>query len=287
MRGPATFADVLAKTAGVSHATHVVFSVCGTGVPWNVGYPWDLCAALDDTFWVQQPIGYPAGAFPMKPSYTAGVTEFVRQLYLWGCDRGQTWGAVGYSQGAIVFMIVLMRVLFGDLQQFKATFIGGVTFGNPMREAGHTLPGGIDPGGMGIVEPNAHDTPDSVWDFACGSKMVNAPGNDLYATAGAGENALALEDQRAIWDIVDNEKVSSLAKAIAKLLLLPSWNGTIGAAQAAFGAMGFFIIHAITAHTSYQFVQPIAGDDRDCWRVGLDHMNQLGRDTPASEAIAA
>jgi hypothetical protein len=27
----------------------------------------------------------------------------------------------------------------------------------------------------------------------------------------------------------------------------------------------------LTPHTSYQFVQPIAGDARDCWRIALDH----------------
>jgi hypothetical protein len=259
---------------------HIAFSVCGTGVPWNVGYPFDLCQTLDPAHWQHQPIGYPAQAFPMRPSYQAGVVELVRQMDLWNCTK-RTWGFVSYSQGAIVTSIVLQRVLTGDLQQYKGTFIGGATFGNPMREAGHTLPGGIDPGGSGIVTPNLVGTPDSVWDMADGKKMVNSPGNDLYSTCGAGENAAAIADQRAVWDIVDRYKITSLAGAIAKLLLEPSFSGGVGAAEAAFGALNFFVAQGIRPHTAYGDIQPIPGDGRDSWRIALDHLNELGARVPA------
>lgn len=276
--GVLTYATKLALGVYVVPAppppSHVFFSVCGTGVPWSVGYPFDIGAALNPTVWYHQPIGYPATAFPMKPSYTAGVTELVRQLGLHHCET-TPWAFCGYSQGAIVTSIVLQRVLTGDLQQYKGTFLGGTTFGNPMREEGHTLPGGVDPGGHGIVTPNLVNTPESVWDMADGKKMVGSPGNDLYTTCGAGENAAAVTDQEAVWAIVDNGNPLSLAVAVLELVAMPSFNGTVGVAEAAFGALDFFVVQGITPHTAYQSVQPIPGDSRDCWRVALDHIVSL------------
>lgn len=263
--------------------THVYFSVCGTGVPWNFGYPFDLGEAINKGVWSHQPIGYPAAAFPMRPSYTAGVTELVRQLDLYRCDQ-RTWGFGGYSQGAIVTSIVLQRILTGDLQKYKATFLGGITFGNPMREPRHTLPGGVDPGGSGIVLPNLVGTPDTVWDMASGKKMVGSKGNDLYCTCGSGTTAQAVKDQRAVWDIVDNKKITSLAVAILDLALSPTFSEGVGAAEAAFGALGFFG-SGTAAHVNYQTLQPIAGDSRDSWRIALDHLNDIGIRAPVRMPI--
>jgi hypothetical protein len=256
-------------------ASRVYFSVCGTGVPWSVGYCFDLGAQLDPHVWYHQPIAYPAAAFPMKPSYTAGVTELIRQLELHNCET-TPWAFGGYSQGAIVTSIVLQRVLTGDLQRFRGTLLGGVTFGNPMREAGHTLPGGIDNGGSGVVLPNLVGTPESVWDMADDKGMVNSPGNDFYTKVGIkGQSAQAVADERAVWDIVDNKKITTLALAIAKLMAEPSFTGTIGAAEAAFAALDFFVVQGISPHLAYGDIQPIAGDPRDSWRVALDHLNSL------------
>lgn len=253
----------------------VYFSICGTGVPWNVGYCYDIGQQLDKTKVYHQPIGYPAQAFPMRTSYTAGVAEFINQLTLKGCDKGMPWMAGGYSQGAIVLMIVLNRIFNGDLGRFKDTYRGSIAFGNPMRQAGHTLPGGIDPGGAGIVQPTMTNTPVEHWDFADGKNMVGSPGNDLYATCGVGLNASGLADQQAVWKIVDTGNPWGLAGAVAKLLLVPSFSGTVGAAEAAFYALDFFVVQGISPHLAYGSVQPIAGDTRDCWRVGLDYMNSL------------
>lgn len=257
---------------------HMLFSVCGTGVGWNVGYPFDLGQAVDQSRWLHQPVGYPAQAFPMRPSYMAGVTEMLRQMDLHNCEHN-TWGFASYSQGAIVTSIILQRVLTGDLQRYKSTFIGGVTFGNPMREKGHTCPGGIDPGGSGIVLPNLVNTPDTVWDFASGSKMAGSKGNDLYTTCGATENAQGVKDERAVWDIVDNQKVTNLAKTILDLALSPTFSEGVGAAQAIFKSLGFFG-SGTAAHVNYQFLQPIQGDPRDSWRIALDHLNDIGARTP-------
>lgn len=272
-----SWADVTAKIAGVVHKTaYTLYSVCGTGVPGNVGYPFDLGDALEQAGLVEhQWVGYRATAFPMQPSIDEGTTELKRLIRL--RDPARPWAMVGYSQGAIVTSNIYDAIRTGDLQAYRASFLGLVTFGNPRREQGHTIPGGIDPGGHGIVTPNLVNTGAECWDFAAGKKMVASPGNDLYTTCGTGENAGAVADQEAIWEIVDKGTFTSfgnLAKQVLKILPNPL-SGGLAAAEAALGALDFFVVKGITPHTSYQFLQPIAGDPRDCWRVALDYLSSL------------
>lgn len=281
-----SWADIEAKLDGVFHTTHVLYTVAGTAATWDVGYPADLGRAVNPNVWTWQGVSYPANAFPMQPSIDAGDTEFARLLQLQPPTR--TWGCIGYSQGAIVTSNILDRIRNPSdaLSAYLPSFIGGVTFGNPRREAGHTIPNGIDPGGHGIVTPNLVDTPASWWDFADGKAMVNSPGNDLYCTCGAGEDAQAVADQEAIWELVDSVSLTSLigsTSLFAELLgLLKSpLPGGIAAIEAIFGALDFFGIEGITPHTSYQFVEPIANDPRDCWACALDYLNELGASVPA------
>lgn len=285
-----TWADVVAKIAGVVHIpAYTLYSVCGTGVGWNVGYPFDLGDALEQAGLIEhQPIGYPATAFPMQPSIDAGVAELVKQIML--RDPSEPWAMVGYSQGAIVTSTVYDRVrdVNDPLNAYAATFLGGVTFGNPRREEGHTVPGGIDPGGHGIVTPNLVNSEAKWWDFADGKAMVGSPGNDLYTTCGSGTSAATVADQEAIWTIVDEGSFSSflgLAKKILEILPSPIAGG-LAAIEAAVNALDFFVVEGITPHTSYQFVQPVAGDPRDCWTMALDYLTSLAV-TPAPVAITA
>lgn len=263
----------------------VYFSVCGTGVPWNVGYCYDIGENIEPGVPVafrkcyHQPIGYPAAGPPsaMGPSVDAGVTEMIRQMDLHNCSV-IPWLAGGYSQGMLVVGTVLMRVFFGDLGRFKATYQGSVGIGNPMRQGGHTFPGCVEVPGQGIAQPNMHDTPSAHWDFANCKKMVNSKGDDFYATMdGEADDSAAASDSRAVWAIIrDGIKGGlSLVAAVAKLIAEPSFKGTYGAAVAAFYALDFFVVQAITPHTQYGDVQPIPGDPRDCWAVALDHVRDL------------
>lgn len=278
-----SWADVTAHVAGVVHKpAYVLYSVCGTGVGWNVGYPYDLGDALEQAGLVEhQPISYGNNgvpyAFPMETSIQTGVAELVRQILL--RDPSEPSAMVGYSQGAIVTSIVYDRIrdVNDPLNAYEASFLGGVTFGNPRREEGHTVPGGIDPGGHGIVTPNLVHTEAKWWDFADGKAMVNSPGNDLYTTCGSGTSAATVADQEAIWAIVDTGSFSSFLGLAEKILeILPSpITGGLAAIEAAINALDFFVVEGITPHTSYQFVQPVAGDTRDCWRMALDYLTSL------------
>ena len=281
-----TWADIESKLDGVFHTTHIMYTVHGTGQPdpTGIGYPADVARLLSPNCWTWQPVGnYPASAFPMNKSIKAGEDELVRLITQVHPDR--TFAFMGYSQGAIITSNVYDRLRNGDLQKYRGQFIGGVTWGNPRREQGHTvdMPGAIDPGGHGIVTPNLVGTEKFWWDFACGHKMANSPGQDLYATVGYDGDARAVADSEAIWEIVSKGTITSVGDLLDQVLkILPNpVGGSISAITAILDALDFFVVHGITAHTSYQFIEPVAGDTRDAWRMALDYLNWLGAAVPA------
>lgn len=279
---------VLAPPAPVISIVH--FSINGAGSTWNMGYPFDIGELLDKSKCFHQPIGYNTNPFPMNTGVQDGIAEFIRQLNLPRGPKGENcttlpWCATVYSMGAIVFMTVLMRILYGDLQQFKDTYMGSSALGNPMRQHGHTFPGCSYSDGEGIVTPNAHDTPEIHWDFASDKAMVNSSGDDLYTKLNeVGVSAEQLADMHAVWDIVDTGNPLNLAEAVGKLVLKPTFSGGVGAAKAAFQALDFFVVKGVTPHTTYQFAQPVVGDPRSCWDIALWHANDIVASVPRRAA---
>jgi hypothetical protein len=273
-----TFNDLAAECAGVTYQPVIVVNACGTGVGWNIGYPFDLAQALVDAGlpFINQPIYYGPGgvpgAFPMQTSIDMGIAEGLRLIRaVW---PGHRIVLIGYSQGALVVKGIWDALTAAE----RALVLAVVTFGNPAREAHHTVPGGIDPGGHGIVTPNMVGTPAMWWDFACGKKMAGSPGQDLYTTCGYDGNDVSVADEEAIWQIVDKGTLGSfksLAVAVFKIIESPL-KGGVAAVQAVLDAGLFFVKEGLTPHTSYQIVQPIAGDPRDCWRVAFDYLTEVG-----------
>lgn len=261
--------------------TCVVFSINGAGSQWNFGYPFDIGESLDKSKCIHQPIGYNTNPFPMNTGVQDGVNEVIRQLNMPRGSKGLNciqlkWGMVIYSMGAIVGMTVLMRVMFGDLQQFKATFMGSAAFGDPMRQQDHTFPGCSWSDGEGIVTPNAHDLPEECWDLAADKEMPGSGGDDLYAKMNkTGVSAQTTSNMRAVWDIVNSGNPKNLAQAIFLLLLHPTFKGGYAAAEAAFTALNFFVVKGTGPHVKYQFTDPISGDPRDCWEMAREHMADL------------
>lgn len=209
---------------GRAFIRHIIYTVAGTGVGETVGYPYDSARWSNPDLFEVVPIRYPAKAVPMNGSVDKGVAELVRLMEL---NFGRTFALDGYSQGAIVTSIVLQRMMTGDLKKHYPFFIGGVTFGNPMREAGHTFPGGKDPGGRGVSDIRLVNTPDSYWDFA-------NPG-DIYTVTPLGD---AGEMQTAIYMAVMSQffkgedslfsQVKELIKSPLKETLaavVAIWNG--------------------------------------------------------------
>lgn len=259
----------------------VGITIGGAGSAYNNGYQWDLGEALDKGRCYHQPIGFNTNPFPMNTGVKEGVQRTVDQLFIprplfGGRNLSEIpWFVpLAYSMGSIVWMTVLMRVLHGDLQQFKRTFMGSNSFGNPMRQKDHGLPGGILVEGEGIAwTPDVHDVPEAHWDFTAEKDMPGSPGNDLYAKVDGSE--LTVKDMRAVWNIVNKGNPASLAIAVLDLLATPTFNEGYAAAVAAFKALDFFIIKGLTPHTSYHLTKPIPDDGRDCWRIALDRSNDI------------
>lgn len=256
----------------------VVFTVAGTGARYDQGYPADIARALNPDQWIWQGAEYPAAAVPMQPSIDAGEAELVRLILLPEFVNLE-FALVGYSQGAIVTSNVYDRLRTGDLQAHRHRLVAGATLGNPRRQNGHTIPNGIDPGGQGVVVPQLQDCEVLWWDLADGKNMVNSPGNDFYTVSGT-SGAIEAADENAIWKIIASVQFFGAGSIVSQVLdllltkdLIPN---TVGAIEAAVHAIEFFIFEGIGPHTSYQFVEPIKDDPRDCWRVIVDYLNSVG-----------
>lgn len=282
--------DITTPPLPASGQLCVGITIGGAGSAWNNGYQWDLGETLDKRRMYHQPIGYNTNPFPMQKGVDDGVNEVIRQLNVprpqfggRNCTQIPWFVPLAYSMGSIVWMTILMRVLHGDLQQFKPMYMGSNSFGNPKRQKDHTFPGAIPAPGEGISwTSDVHDVPDCHWDFTAKKGMIGSPGNDLYADVEGSD--LTITDMRAVWELVRTGNPLSLAVAALKLAANPSFSGGYSAAVAALKALDFFVVKGLTPHTSYQFVQPIAGDIRDCWRIALDHSADIVNRLPAGAA---
>lgn len=232
----------------------VLFTVCGTGVPWWIGPDADAARTLE-TRYLWQPIGYAAAPFPMGKSITEGKNELVNQFNI---HRKQIeaygWAMIGYSQGAVITSEVWMQDIAPDngrLNWAKQYFQKAVTFGNPSRELGKVFddfaPGqkvaGPNTSGVAYPTDRMANTPATWRDYA--------HAGDLYATVE--QNGASAQDKTAIWRIIRGEKFfvgpDTLLQQFLEIAQQP-----IGGATGAFQAMwdaGMFFGKGLTPHTSY------------------------------------
>lgn len=194
----------------------LLFTVCGTGVPWWIGPDADVARSVESRYrW--QPIGYPANPFPMAKSVAAGRAELCRQAEIWRSDIEKNCKAVafiGYSQGAIVTSECWeydVKPEDGRLHWLKPYLTKAVTFGNPMREAGKAWAdaGGSmpSPGSHGIADQLMVDTP-SWW-------RNYAHKGDLYTDC----EGQAGENKTAIYKIVMGSRMVSGPDSLLRQLL--------------------------------------------------------------------
>ena len=176
----------------------MLFTVCGTGVPWWVGPDADTARAVEDKY-LWQPIGYPAQPVPMGPSIQAGKDELAVQIEKFR-DRVVKYGysLAGYSQGAIVVGEVWEHDIKPDNGRlhWALPFIRkAVCWGNPMREKGKAWPDAGAP-----LSPADHEG-------VTGTLMVNTPDwwrnyahvGDLYSDC---PDDISGQDRTAIWQII-------------------------------------------------------------------------------------
>ena len=180
----------------------VLFTVCGTGVPWFVGPDADVARAVEAKY-LWAPVGYPAATLNMNKSVEAGRQELCR-LFEMHRERVEKFGAamIGYSQGAICTSRTLaldLRPENGRLHWALPFLRKACTFGNPMRQQGCVwADAGAPPAPMtshGIADELLTDTPSWWRDFAHKS--------DLYSDV-EGQSG---EDKTAVYKIIMGARV--------------------------------------------------------------------------------
>lgn len=220
----------------------MLFTSCGTGVPWWVGPDADTARAVENQYrW--QPCAYPAAPVPMGPSIAAGIAEMCNQFEIHR-DQVQRNGAAlgGYSQGGCVvseFWEQQVKPPNGRCHWAMPFIRKAVAWGNPDREVGKVYD---DYSGVTVAPPNTggvtgtlmKDTPDWWRNYA--------HAKDLYSAGNTGNNA-ASQDKTAIWQIIRGTKVFSGPDSLLAQFLEIAQSpliGAIGAFTAMFDAIGFF-----------------------------------------------
>ena len=162
---------------------------------------------LDADLWTFQRVPYPASTLFIGPSIEVGVEYVINQILQ--TPIGTPFALGGYSQGAAVMSRVYSECRQGRLVDRRADLRAVVTFGNPMREAGHTFPNssgysgacdifGDTTQGFGafpaikdidIFSPyirrfaRLQDTEDLVWDFTMPNEVISGVGNSVAGSA--------------------------------------------------------------------------------------------------------
>jgi hypothetical protein len=131
-------------------------------------------------------VSYPASYINLLPQINdtwQPKSLGISQIMTWGATELKTlisstpgtFALVGTGIGAMVCSAILQEMQSGTLTSRKDDCIGAVMFGNPCRQEGVTYPGGIDPGGAGIMPQSAAgikgmirntDTPSWWWEMA-------------------------------------------------------------------------------------------------------------------------
>ena len=236
------------KPAQPADTRPMLFTVCGTGVPWWVGPDADVARAVEGR-WKWQPVGYPAHPFPMNPSVQAGRLELIR-LFELHRNRIEKYGAglIGFSQGAVVICETWLDDIAaenGRLRWAKSSMLKAATFGNPMREAGKVWADNgaapASPTSRGIADRLMVNTPTWWRDYA--------HTGDLYAEV----EGDAGEFKTAIYKVIMGARImqgpDSILAQVLELTQAPATEA-IAAMQALLKA-GMFFVRGTGPHLNY------------------------------------
>lgn len=150
----------------------------------KVGNYQDMVAdGIDADLWYVEKVRYLGdswtGIYPDVTTYLDGYYKLITLIN----ETAGKFGFCAYSQGAGVCAMVAAQIWSpsGLLYHRRNDFVAAVMFGNPAREAGHTIPGGTDPGGHGLFGPSHRNsgTPTYWWDFANDNDAAVTCGDDV------------------------------------------------------------------------------------------------------------
>lgn len=171
-------------------------------------FPW----ILDEQIWDARKVKYPASAWPMSASIDQGVALTIAHINT--VPQGTPFALGGYSQGAAVMSKVYREIRSGSITSRQTDFMGGIMFGNPMRQQDFTAPGvtwsgcwdvpGSTTGGSGCFPDRLSNCEYGKWrEYVNVNEVITATGT---STLGAGWRAAVgfLTGQQTPWQTITN-----------------------------------------------------------------------------------
>ena len=257
-------------------------------------YTWDGSVAndpfpqlLDTTLWQWKRVPYPASALDMGTSIKTGVDWTVTQILA----TPGPFALGGYSQGAAVMSNVYNECRQGRLVDRRQDLRAVVTFGNPMREAGHTYRGASGyagafdvpnstTGSHGCFPVRLQNTEDFVYDFVMPSEVITGVGD-----SNAGKLFVS-----AAGKLLSNDLIGALLDILSSATGI--WGmagqtvaGLVGAAAGTVSTVdpltGTSISFDGGGHVKYPFFAPpnadgSAGSGDTCYQIAAKYLNQIG-----------
>ena len=143
------------------------------------GYGAQIARSLDPKLFNWFPIAYNSEAFPLNVGVEAAVDKAVAMIL----GSNSKVFLVGHGKGAVVTSKLYNEFRSGRLASRRANLLGVYNFGSPMREEGHSIPGGTNPGGHGIASERLTNTEDLVWEFASPDDPMASVEDDITGQA--------------------------------------------------------------------------------------------------------
>jgi hypothetical protein len=228
-----------------------IFSACGTGEnssqnattqrnllltvdnQWG-GFSWQVAKGVSQTSFTPTQIVYPAKGFwlgnPIDYDNSVKLGVAAGQKLITNCSGNFV--LVGYSQGAEVISRLLQQLQpGGPLTAYMPKLLAAVTFGNPMRQQGHTFPGApADCTGQGInSQALLVDTPELWWDM---TNIYDLAGNIPTTAAGAIINQ-AWQAAGTICMTSELQEATAIAKLVGQDIANPAVTQAAGFLQKA------------------------------------------------------
>jgi hypothetical protein len=152
---------------------------------------------LDPQVWDSRKIKYPAATWPMNLSIDSGVAMTVAQIQ--ALPSGTPFCLGGASQGAAVMSKVYRQITdpAGALYSRRASFKGGVMFGNPMRQENFLAPDltysgswdmpGSNTGGSGCFPDRLSNCELGLWrEYVNADEIITATGTSFQGNGWRG-----------------------------------------------------------------------------------------------------
>jgi len=235
----------------------------------SVGMSWPqnswIKNQLSDQLFDYVPITYPSFDFPLKNPIEA-CRQRIRAAI--NATPGK-FIFVGHTLGAAALSLVYKDLQTGDLKERHPDLLGSLTWGNPQRRQGHSIPG-YDPGGHG-VDVIARRLPSNIeglwWDFAIP--------HDFVTTTERGDEEIYTRMYDWIYNTYSGTP-DNYAREIAKLGIVEEYSTSFY--ETLFGYNRF--PRRNRPHWNYASTSPIEGDSRTCFQIMIAQIKKIVKENP-------